>query len=63
MRYTGKLTFVEFHMVVPGSMTVAEAHAICDRVEAALKAAMEGAVITIHVEPEGKAKHHGVIVL
>ncbi len=63
MRYTGKLTFVEFHMVVPGSMTVADAHAICDRVEAALKGAMEGAVITIHVEPEGKAKHHGVIVL
>lgn len=62
MRYTGKFTFVEFHMVVPGSITVADAHAICDRVEAALKAAMEGAVITIHVEPEGKAKHHGVIV-
>ncbi|MBV9653554.1 MAG: cation transporter [Acetobacteraceae bacterium] len=62
-RYTGKVTFVEFHMVVPGSMAVAEAHAICDRVEAALKTAMQGAIVTIHVEPEGKAKHHGVIVL
>ena len=63
MRHAGKLTFLEFHLVVPGRMTVADAHAICDRIEAALKAEMEGFVITIHVEPEGKAKHHGVLVL
>ena len=44
-------------------MTVADAHAICDRIEAALKAEMEGLVITIHVEPEGKAKQQGVLVL
>lgn len=63
MRYTGRFTFLEFHLVVPAAMSVAEAHIICDRIEAALKAEMEGAIITIHVEPEGKAKHHGVIVL
>ncbi len=63
MRHAGRLTFLEFHLVVPGSMTVAEAHAICDRVEDALKAEMEQLVITIHVEPDGKAKHRGVIVL
>jgi len=62
-RYAGRLTFLEFDLVVPGAMTVADAHAICDRVEAALKAEMEGLMITIHVEPEGKAKHRGVIVL
>ena len=44
-------------------MTVAAAHEICDRVEAALKAEMDGLMITIHVEPEGKAKHLGVLVL
>jgi divalent metal cation (Fe/Co/Zn/Cd) transporter len=44
-------------------MSVADAHAICDRIEATLKAEMEGLMITIHVEPEGKAKHRGVIVL
>ena len=43
--------------------TVAEAHGICDRIEAALKAEVEGAVITIHVEPEEKAKQQGVPVL
>jgi len=63
MRQAGRLTFLEFHLVVPGSMTVSAAHDICDRVEAALKAEVDGLMITIHVEPEGKAKHHGVIVV
>ena len=62
-RHAGRLTFLEFHLVVPAIMSVADAHAICDRIEAALKAEMEGLVITIHVEPEGKAKHRGVLVL
>ena len=62
-RHAGRLTFLEFHLVVPGGLTVAAAHIICDRVEAALKAEMEGLMITIHVEPEGKAKHLGVLVL
>jgi divalent metal cation (Fe/Co/Zn/Cd) transporter len=62
-RHAGRLTFLEFHLVVPGSMTVAESHAICDRIEAALKSEMEHLVITIHVEPEAKAKQHGVPVL
>jgi len=63
MRHAGRLTFLEFHLVVPGSMTVADSHDICDRIEAALKAAITDLVITIHVEPEAKAKHHGVPVL
>ncbi len=62
-RHAGRYTFLEFHLVVPGSMTVREAHDICDRVEAALKAELDSAVITIHVEPEGKAKQKGVLVL
>jgi cation diffusion facilitator family transporter len=62
-RYAGRIAFLDFHLVVPGTMTVAESHAICDRVEAALKAEMEYLVVTIHVEPEAKAKHHGVPVL
>jgi cation diffusion facilitator family transporter len=63
MRNAGPTTFLDFHLVVPGSMTVAEAHDICDRVEAALKTEMQGILITIHVEPEGMAKHKGVLVL
>jgi cation diffusion facilitator family transporter len=63
MRHAGKLTFLEFHLVVPGAMTVAESHDICDRIEEALREEMQQLVITIHVEPEAKAKQHGVPVL
>jgi cation diffusion facilitator family transporter len=63
MRHAGKLTFLEFHLVVPGSMTVAESHAICDHIEEVLGADMPHLVVTIHVEPEEKAKQHGVPVL
>ncbi len=62
-RSAGAATFIEFHLVVPGSITVTEAHAMCDRIEAALKKLVEGCVVTIHVEPEDKAKHSGIIVL
>jgi cation diffusion facilitator family transporter len=62
-RHAGRLTFLEFHLVVPGTMTVATAHRICDRIEDALKAEMAHLRITIHVEPEEKAKHAGVPVL
>ena len=61
-RHVGRFTFLEFHLVMPGTMTVRESHDICDRIEAALKAELSGAVITIHVEPEGKAKNTGVPV-
>jgi len=54
----------EFVSVVPGDTRVADAHKICDRIEEALKADMDGAaLITIHVEPEAKAKISGVPVL
>ncbi|MCG5235134.1 cation diffusion facilitator family transporter [Xanthobacter oligotrophicus] len=62
-RHAGRITFVEFHLVVPGTMTVAAAHEICDRIESAFEQDMDDAVITIHVEPEDEAKHRGVVVL
>lgn len=62
-RHAGQATFIDFHLVVPGDTTVFDAHEICDRVEAALKKAVEGARITIHVEPEHKQKHSGIVVL
>jgi divalent metal cation (Fe/Co/Zn/Cd) transporter len=57
------MMFIEFHLVVPGTMSVDDAHAICDRIEARLRAAVESAQITIHVEPEDKAKHSGIVVV
>jgi cation diffusion facilitator family transporter len=62
-RTAGRVTFVEFHLVVPGAMTVAASHAICDRLEAALTEAVPGAEVLIHVEPEAEAKQSGVPVV
>ena len=62
-RQAGRMMFIEFHLVVPGAMSVDEAHAICDRIEANLRAAVADAQITIHVEPENKAKHSGIVVV
>lgn len=55
-RQAGRALFIEFHLVVPGSMTVEEAHAICDRLEDAIEAEIEGSEVVIHVEPDHKAK-------
>lgn len=60
-RQAGPKTFIEFHLVVPGQMTVRESHAICDRLEDALEAAIPGAEVLIHVEPDNKAKPAGAL--
>lgn len=60
-RHAGRRTFVDFHLVVPGEMRVGEAHEICDRIERALRREMGEALISIHVEPQDKAKRTDVI--
>lgn len=58
-RVAGQATFIVFHLVVPGTMTVKASHVICDRLEAALEASIAGAIVTIHVEPEAERKANG----
>lgn len=58
-RHAGRTIFIDFHLVVPGRMSVERSHEICDRLEAALQTAFEGAVVMIHVEPEHEAKQAG----
>ncbi len=55
-RSTPRVTFIEFHLVVPGEMSVADAHAICDRLEAAIEAEIADSDVVIHLEPAEKAK-------
>jgi len=62
-RQAGRMTFIDFHLVVPGEMSVSDAHDICDRLENVLRAEVEDALITIHVEPANKAKHSGIVVI
>lgn len=54
-RRAGRRTFIQFHLVVPAAMTVRTSHAICDDIEAALKARFGDVLVTIHVEPEQEA--------
>lgn len=62
-RRAGRATFVEFHLVVDGTMTVSASHAICDRIESALRREVPGVVPTIHVEPHGKAKTGETVIV
>lgn len=50
-RRAGAVRFVDFHLLVPGSMTVQHSHDLCCDVEEAIRAVLPGAQITIHVEP------------
>jgi cation diffusion facilitator family transporter len=62
-RHAGRVTFIDFHLVVAGHLPVTDAHDICDRLEKALRNEIDGALVTIHVEPENKAKHQGIVVV
>ncbi|MBK6335160.1 MAG: cation transporter [Betaproteobacteria bacterium] len=57
-RKAGSRRFLEFHLTVPGALTVAESHLLCDRIEAALEAALPRANVTIHVEPVESQEPH-----
>ena len=61
-RHAGRMTFIDFHLVVDGITTVSNAHDICDRLEKAIKEEVGEALITIHVEPDNKVKHSGIVI-
>ena len=54
-RHAGHLTFIDFSLRVPGTMSVDDSHAVCDDLEDALRREFPDASITIHVEP----REHG----
>jgi ferrous-iron efflux pump FieF len=53
-RKSGTLRFVQFHVWVPASWTVQEAHDRLDRAEEALQQRFPDTEILIHVDPEGQ---------
>ncbi|AQS41181.1 MAG: Cation diffusion facilitator family transporter [Candidatus Tokpelaia hoelldobleri] len=55
-RLAGRVTFIEFHLVVPANMTVGKAHKICDRIEDALQKDIKNSRVVIHIEPENEAR-------
>jgi cation diffusion facilitator family transporter len=50
-RRSGPEIFIEFHLVVPGSITVLQCHDLSDHLESDLKIEFPRANITIHAEP------------
>ena len=62
-RHAGRMMFIDFHLVVPSSMSVAAAHDICDRIERAIKAESPDTLISVHVEPEDKTNHSGIVLM
>ena len=60
-RQSGPVTFIDFHLVVDGRLSVNDAHEICDRIELKLAKELQNSRISIHVEPEYKAEVHNSI--
>jgi len=58
-RKAGARRFVEFHLLVPGTMTVDDSHELCDRIEASLMRHLARSHVTIHVEPRETQAAHG----
>jgi cation diffusion facilitator family transporter len=50
-RQAGASQFADFHLLVPGAMSVREGHELAERVENALRTAMPRVAVTIHIEP------------
>ncbi|OPX63101.1 MULTISPECIES: cation diffusion facilitator family transporter [unclassified Methanoregula] len=60
-RRSGPEIFIEFHLVVPGDISVVQSHDLTDHLESDLTTEFPRATITIHVEPctEGKCTRCG----
>jgi len=50
-RRAGSRDFVDFHLLVPGELTVQRAHEVTHRLEDAVTTALPRAEVTVHVEP------------
>ncbi len=61
-RGAARVTFIEFHLVVDGAMSVADSHAICNRIEAALAEVIGEVQVIIHVEPHEESSQDGLTI-
>ena len=50
-RQAGTRRFVSMHVLVPGAWSVRDGHALCERIEADLRAALPRLTVDIHLEP------------
>lgn len=63
-RQAGARKFVDFHLLVPGHWSVQESHDFTERIEDAVRKALPGAEVTVHIEPiEAESAWHDSALL
>ncbi|HEY7315709.1 MAG TPA: cation diffusion facilitator family transporter [Gemmataceae bacterium] len=50
-RQAGRRRFVDFHLLVPGKLTVQQAHTLTGKVEDAVRGTLPEMEVTVHIEP------------
>jgi cation diffusion facilitator family transporter len=50
-RQAGRRRFVDFHLLVPGSLTVQQAHTLTGEIEEAVRAVLPELEVSVHIEP------------
>jgi cation diffusion facilitator family transporter len=50
-RKSGKQKEIDFHLLVDATLTISDAHLLCDKIEQDLKSNLEHTYVVIHVEP------------
>ncbi len=57
-RKSGRRRFVDGNLLVPGQLSVGDAHTLCDEVEDAVRAALPECDITLHMAPIAERERH-----
>lgn len=55
-RVSGQIRYIDFHIVVPNDWSVVQAHGAADQLERKILAALEHAVVVVHVDPYDESK-------
>jgi cation diffusion facilitator family transporter len=50
-RQAGRRRFVDFHLLVPGNLTVQQAHTLTGEIEEAVRAVLPELEVSVHIEP------------
>jgi cation diffusion facilitator family transporter len=50
-RQAGRRRFIDFHLLVPGSLTVQQAHTLTGEIEEAVRSTLPELEISVHIEP------------
>jgi divalent metal cation (Fe/Co/Zn/Cd) transporter len=55
-RVSGKMTFIDVHIVFDHEISLFDAHTVADSIEKKLESDISGAIVTIHLDPYDDSK-------